>query len=313
MTPSPKLILHGGAGRASDDPDRIRQVRTSLDRILRALWQALDGGSGAKEVVILGCQMLEDDPLFNAGTGSAIQHDGQVRMSASLMGSAGAEPPAFSGVINAMHIPHPIDLAAHLQTAQDRVLDAQGAERLARELRVPLHDPITPRRLEQWLASRGAGGSVAQAGVLPPEPGVGTVGVVALDVQGGLYVGTSTGGRGFERPGRVSDSATPAGNFATKTVAVSCTGIGEHIQDECLAPKIALRAGDGLGLEGALRRSFEEARQHQRWFGAIALDAQGHVGWGKTTDVLLAAYHDGQRSGDTLDEAPGWAVSVLGK
>jgi asparaginase (EC 3.5.1.1) len=68
---------------------------------------------------------------------------------------------------------------------------------------------------------------------LVSEAGRGTMGVVALDSEGQLAVGTSTGGKGFERIGRVSDSAMPAGNYATHHAAVSCTGIGEDIIDEC--------------------------------------------------------------------------------
>jgi L-asparaginase len=130
---------------------------------------------------------------------------------------------------------------------------------------------------------------------------------VALDSAGRLAVGTSTGGKGFERIGRVSDSATPAGNYASLHAAVSCTGIGEDILDECLAARIVVRVTDGMPLAAAFERSFREASQHNRDFGAIGLDATGAIAWGKTSPTLLAAYHTGDRRGDTLE----WADEQL--
>ena len=139
----------------------------------------------------------------------------------------------------------------------------------------------------------------------------GTIGVVALDTQGSLAAGTSTGGKGFERIGRVSDSAMPAGNYATAQAAISCTGIGEDIIDECLAARIVVRVTDGLSLHQAFERSFTEAARNQRDFGAIGLDGTGAIGWGKTSQVLLAAYHDGTTIGDTLELDEGVVIGSL--
>ncbi|MEA5572252.1 isoaspartyl peptidase/L-asparaginase, partial [Calothrix sp. UHCC 0171] len=136
----------------------------------------------------------------------------------------------------------------------------------------------------------------------------GTIGVVALDTYGNLVAGTSTGGKGFERIGRVSDSAMPAGNYATQYAGVSCTGIGEDIIDECLAAKIVVRVTDGMSLQEAMQRSFAEAQTNKRDLGAIALDARGHIAWGKTSEVILAAYHNGERMGDTLEIPEGMQV-----
>jgi L-asparaginase len=126
--------------------------------------------------------------------------------------------------------------------------------------------------------------------------------VVALDDQGRLTAGTSTGGKGFERIGRVSDSAMPAGNYANAQAAISCTGIGEDIIDECLAARIVIRVSDGQVLQAAFEKSFREAQRKGRDFGAIGIAATGEIGWGKTSEVLLAAYHTGDRIGDTLDQ-----------
>ncbi|MDB9321173.1 isoaspartyl peptidase/L-asparaginase [Nodularia spumigena CS-591/04] len=301
----PKVIIHGGAGSSLHGKGGLESVRRSLYPVVEAVYSLLLSGAAASEAVLLGCQMLEDDPRFNAGTGSVLQSDGQIRMSASLMdGTSGR----FSGVINISRVKNPIQLVHFLQSSPDRVLSDYGAAELARELQVPLFNALTDLRLKEWMQERQDNFKSTMAGVVAePElvessnAGRGTIGVVVLDSFGRLAVGTSTGGKGFERIGRVSDSAMPAGNYATSHAAVSCTGIGEDIIDECLAAKIVVRVTDGMFLKDAMQRSFTEASKNQRDLGAIALDASGVISWGKTSEVLLAAYHDGTRIGDTLE------------
>jgi L-asparaginase len=297
----PKLIIHGGAG--SSLKGGIEAVRQSLYPVLEEVYALLLSGVSAHTAVVRGCQLLENDPRFNAGTGSVLQSDGQIRMSAALMDGALQR---FSGVINVSRVKNPIDLAQVLQDSDDRVLSDYGATELLRELQLPAYDPLTELRLQEWIQERRGNFTKEMAGVvaereLLAEAGRGTIGVVALDSQGRLAAGTSTGGKGFERIGRVSDSAMPAGNYATSQAAVSCTGIGEDIIDECLAARIVVRVTDGLSLQQAFARSFQESAQRQRDLGAIGIDATGAIAWGKTSEVILAAYHTGERVGDTLE------------
>ncbi|MEC4895340.1 MAG: isoaspartyl peptidase/L-asparaginase [Oscillatoria sp. PMC 1051.18] len=298
----PKLIIHGGAGSSLKGKGGLKAVRQSLQAIVEEIYALLLDKASATDAVVKGCQLLEDEPRFNAGTGSVLQSDGQIRMSASLMDGTSQ---SFSGAINVSRIKNPIALAKFLQSQSDRVLSDYGAAELTRELQILPYNPLTDKRLREWLAERQDNFSKSMAGVIaesePSEAGRGTIGVVALDSQGNLAAGTSTGGKGFERIGRVSDSAMPAGNYATKQAAISCTGIGEDIIDECLAAKIVVRVTDGLSLAAAFERSFLEAKQNQRDLGAIGIAATGAIAWGKTSDVLLAAYHDGQNIGDTLE------------
>lgn len=310
----PKLIIHGGAGSSLKGKGGVESVRRSLTAVVEEVYALLKSGANAREAVVLGCQLLEDDPRFNAGTGSVLQSDGQIRMSAALMDGTNQ---SFSGVINVSRVQHPIELAQHLQSSPDRVLSDIGAAELLRELQVPLYNPLTELRLEEWMQERQENFVKTMAGVVAePElvenAGRGTIGVVALDSQGNLATGTSTGGKGFERIGRVSDSAMPAGNYATKYAAVSCTGIGEDIIDECLAARIVVRVTDGMSLHEAMKRTFAEAHKNQRDLGAIALDATGAISWGKTSEVLLAAFHDGEQIGDTLEAADGTLTGFLG-
>lgn len=300
----PKLIIHGGAGSSLKGKGGAEAVRRSLHKVVEEVYAVLLAGATATEAVVTGCQLLEDDPRFNAGTGSVLQSDGQIRMSAALMDGAQQR---FSGVINTSRVKNPIELALFLQTSDDRVLSDMGSAELLRELQLPLYDPMTELRLQEWIQeregnfNRAMAGVVAEKELISESAGRGTIGVVVLDDQGRIAVGTSTGGKGFERIGRVSDSAMPAGNYATADAAVSCTGIGEDIIDECLAARIVIRVTDGQSLSNSLAKSFDEAYRNQRDLGAIALSADGAIGWGKTSEVLLAAYHTGDRIGDTLD------------
>ena len=301
----PKLIIHGGAGSSLKGKGGLEALRQSLHNIVQEIYNLLLQDVSAIEAVSKGCQLLEDEPRFNAGTGSVLQSDGQIRMSASLMNGTSQ---SFSGVINVSRLKNPIQLAQALQNETDRVLSDYGAAQLLRELNFPLYDPLTDLRLQEWIEERKGNFNSSMAGVVaqsdlvnPNEIRQGTIGVVALDSQGKLAAGTSTGGKGLERVGRVSDSAMPAGNYATNQAAVSCTGIGEDIIDECLAARIVIRVTDGLSLQEAMRRSLQECQEHQRDLGAIALDATGVISWGKTSDILLAAYHDGKKIDDTLE------------
>lgn len=301
----PKLIIHGGAGSSLKGKGGVELVRKSLFKVLEEVYPMLLAGASAADAVVRGCQLLEDDPRFNAGTGSVLQSDGQIRMSASLMEGTIQR---FSGVINVSRVQNPIFLAQSLQSSPDRVLSDFGSAEFVRELQVPIYNPLTDIRLQEWMQERDENFVKEMAGVVAEKElvtdssaGRGTIGVVALDERGLIAAGTSTGGKGFERIGRVSDSAMPAGNYANSDAGISCTGIGEDIIDECLAPRIVVRVTDGLSLMAAFDRTFRESRSRNRDLGAIGLDRAGTIAWGKTSEVLLAAYHTGEKIGDTLE------------
>lgn len=299
----PKLIIHGGAGGHLKSEKGEVLVRQALHSIVEEVYALLASGGSAVDAAIKGCQLLEDQQTFNAGTGSVLQSDGQIRMSAALMDGAKQR---FSGVINVSRVKHPIGLAKFLQGEDDRVLSDYGASELLRELNVPIYDPLVDIRLKEWMEERKEDFNKDMAGVVAEEevthePRKGTIGVVALDCNGNIAAGTSTGGKGLERIGRVSDSAMPAGNYAAAAAGVSCTGIGEDIMEECLAAKIVIRVTDGMSLADAMKKSMAESRSRNRDLGAIAIAADGTISWGKTSEVLLAAYHNGKQIGDTLN------------
>ena len=182
----------------------------------------------------------------------------------------------FSGVVNIEKIKNPILVAKFLQSEKDRVLSNGGAKKFALLKGFKLFDPKTKESIERCKRLK--------------KEKYGTVGACALDRNGRLAAATSTGGRGMERTSRVSDSATPAGNFANDYAACSATGVGEDIVDESLCSRLVLLAKEWDSLEKSFARTFKEMRARKRLLAAIGLDRKGQVFWNQTTDILYYSY-----------------------
>jgi L-asparaginase len=278
--PTPKIIIHGGFFSEFSQTETIKKAKQeALLRIVGEAYKYLQKHS-ALQSVIYAVKLLEDDALFNAGTGSQIQSDGKIRMSASVMDGTTQK---FSGVINIENVQNPILVAEKLLAYDDRVLSGEGANLFARQQGFPFFSTETPERRAEYEAKKAS-------------KGIGTVGCVALDENGHLAVATSTGGKGFEMVGRVSDSATTAGNFANNVCAVSCTGVGEDIVSASLASKIVVRRTDGQSLAEAFKRSFEELAVFDGFAGAIAIDREGNIFYQDSHPKMVFAYHDGSQS-----------------
>lgn len=253
-----RIIIHGGIKEFENVQATEAEYVRALGDIVRDSHQILKQ-DGARAAVLAAVVALEDRELFNAGTGSRIQADGEIRMSASLMDGYHN---IFSGVINIQYVKNPILVAARLSQEKHSVLAGDLATRYARSHGFQSHNPFTEHRLREHMS--GYQGLSA------------TVGAVALDDVGQLFAATSTGGTGGETPGRVSDSATVAGNYACDQVAISCTGIGENIVSLSVAPRVATRRLEGLGLQQAVRKTIEEGVRYAYHFGLIALDQNGN-------------------------------------
>jgi L-asparaginase len=265
----PLLIMHGGAHTGPPDRAKLELAVQSLLTISQSFGAEL-GRRDVCDVVVAGLKAMEADHVFNAGLGGALQADGEVRVSAGLMDGARQ---AFSGVINALEIKHPSVIARWLQDKPFRVLSQPGVQTLARDLKLPSENLVTPERLAEWR----------QRMTLATSD---TVGCVVSDGAGALAAGTSTGGRECALPGRVSDSATVAGNYASTFVAVSATGIGEEIVDDALAARLETRCRDGMSLEAAARRCYEEAVERGRSYGWIAVHRNGEWNATHTTPMM---------------------------
>lgn len=273
-----KVIIHGGFFSESSQSNETKVAKQqALLRIAKASYDYLQSHS-AVETVVYAVSLLEDDELFNAGIGSQIQSDGKIRMSASLMDG---ETKKFSGVINIEDVKNPIQVAQKLLPYDDRVLGGEGATDFARKNGFDKFSTEIPQRRTEYEAKLKSNGS-------------GTVGCVAFDKNGKLAAATSTGGKGFEIPGRISDSATVAGNFANDFCGISLTGVGEDIVSGAVAAKIATRVTDGFSLKDAFAKTFDELRPFDGFAGAIAIDSHGNMFHQDSHPTMVFASFDGK-------------------
>jgi len=300
------LVIHGGVGvlpREELTPDLEEAYRTTLGESLREGYGAMEGGGSAVDGVVEAIRVMEDSDLFNAGRGSNFTSDGTVSMDASIMIGATLEAGAVAGVTR---VRNPIELARRVMERCPHVMLAgPGAEVFAREEGLTLEDPgyfFTQRRWDDLEAARererqGQGGArpntvdledaqAVAAGAEPPDdPEVrersGTVGAVALDRDGTLVAGTSTGGSANKKWGRVGDSPIiAAGTYAGSHCGVSCTGWGEYFIRNAVAHDIQARmAYLGVDLETATRQVVMETLEAQRrgLGGVVAMDRSGRV------------------------------------
>jgi len=273
-----KLIIHGGFfSESSTNAETKLAKQKALERIVKNSYDFLKSHS-ALETVVYAVSQLEDDELFNAGIGSQIQSDGKIRMSAALMDGSSQK---MSGVINIEEVKNPIQVAATLLPFDDRILGGSGATNFARQHGFEKFSTEIPQRRAEYEAKLKA-------------LGTGTVGCVALDKEGKIAVGTSTGGKGFEIPGRISDSATVAGNYANEFCGVSLTGVGEDIVSNATAAKIVTRVTDGFTLEAAFNKTFLELKPFDGFAGAIAIDSFGNIYHLDSHPSMVFVSYDGE-------------------
>ena len=273
-----KIIIHGGFFSESSTNHETKVAKQqALLRIVRDSYNYLQNHS-AVETVVYATSLLEDDELFNAGIGSQIQSDGKIRMSASLMDSTTMK---MSGVINIEEVKNPIQVAEVLMNVDDRILSGEGATDFARKNGFEKFSTEIPQRRKEYEAKLAS-------------TGTGTVGCVVLDNEGRIAVATSTGGKGFEIVGRVSDSATVAGNYCNEFCGVSLTGVGEDIVSGAVAAKIVTRVTDGFSLEKAFEKTFAELKPFDGFAGAIAIDKNGNIFHQDSHPSMVFASFDGE-------------------
>ncbi|RAR47423.1 isoaspartyl peptidase/L-asparaginase [Flavobacterium lacus] len=274
-----KIIIHGGFfSESSTNLETKIAKQKALILIVRDSYDYLQTHS-ALETVVYAVSLLEDDELFNAGIGSQIQSDGKIRMSAALMDGSSMK---MSGVINIEEVKNPIQVAEVLMNVDDRILGGSGATNFARRHGFESFSTEIPQRKAEYEAKL-------------KSTGTGTVGCVALDANGKIAVATSTGGKGFEIPGRISDSATVAGNYANEFCGVSLTGVGEDIVSGAVATKIVTRVTDGFSLEAAFEKTFNELKPFDGFAGAIAIDKNGNIFHQDSHPSMVFASFDGEK------------------
>ena len=279
------LIVHGGAGDWSSEDGDGEALVVACRAAARAGFESLRAGGSALDAVTAAVVVLEDDPRFNAGTGSALTVDGEVECDASVMcGDGGA------GAVGALRdVKNPIRLARLVMERTPHVLlVGAGAEAFALECGLTPLAPgtlVTERMRDKWRAA------VRDAAAAPSG---GTVGCVARDAAGRVAAATSTGGMMLKRRGRVGDSAVlGAGTYAEDAAgAVSCTGFGEAFIKAAAAKQAveALRAGRSP--TEAARELLPVVRRHGGSGGLICVDAAGRVGFAFDTPRMAHAWID---------------------
>ncbi len=292
----PVIVVHGGAGYWPSKRQRagLAGVRSAA----KVGWQALEAGGHAKDAVESAVVALEDNPVFNAGVGSALNLAGEVETDAGIMYGEELEG---AGVALVRGVRNPIKLARLVLERTDHVLIAgEGAIKLARAFGLPRAKLAVGARLERWRWEKRAftngrpgllrknlrlfrGGYLANT--------LDTVGAVALDSHGDLCAGCSTGGLSLKIPGRIGDSAIlGAGLYADNTLgAAIATGIGE----------LAVRLGISKTVCDAMREMPAEKAAGQsiklagkkvgRGLGIIAVDRNGGIGVAHNTTHLCWA------------------------
>jgi beta-aspartyl-peptidase (threonine type) len=274
------IAIHGGAGTmttAQLGDDGGASYRAGLGEALDAGYAVLEAGGSSLDAVATAVRLLEDNPLFNAGRGAVLTHDGTVELDASIMEGRHLRAGAVAGV---RHVRNPIDLARRVMEASPHVmLSGAGAEEFAIEqgfALVPNSWFLTPARRDQLER-------VLQGRAQPRDElqGLGTVGAVALDRQGNLAAATSTGGMTGKRWGRIGDSPIiGAGTYANNaSCAVSATGHGEYFIRSVVAYDIcAMVEYRGWSLERAAREVVQyKLKKRGGDGGVIGIDRAGGV------------------------------------
>ena len=262
----PAIIVHGGAGRISEEelPQRLEGCKEAALAGWKILKQA-GAALGAAEAAVV---VLEDNPLFNAGTGSTLNSLGQVEMDAAIMEGSTLAAGAVAAV---QRIKNPIQLARRvMEDGRHVLLVCEGALSFARQIGFPQCAPdslIVAAERKRWEEKHG------------------TVGCVALDGAGKIAVATSTGGIFNKLPGRVGDSPLlGCGTYADELGGVSCTGHGEAMMRVVMAKSTLELLKSGADPRSAANQAIVLlAKKTGSTGGLIVIDRQGRIGYARNT------------------------------
>ena len=302
------LAIHGGAGvieRDSLTPEQDAAYRAALQTALDAGSAVLEQGGAALDAVQAAIQTMEDDPLFNAGRGAVFTAAGRNELDAAVMSGPDLTAGAVAGLTTTRH---PIAAArAVMERSPHVMLIGPGADAFAAQAGLEQVDPswfFTERRWQGLVrALTEVGQPVPERPAAAPAPGAqaslpapplnekkfGTVGAVALDAQGRLAAGTSTGGMTAKRWGRVGDvPIIGAGTYASNAdgCAVSATGSGEYFIRSTVARDICRRTADGAVVQAAAEAEIAEVGSIGGDGGVIVMGVDGSVGFAMNTSGM---------------------------
>lgn len=288
------LMVHGGAWEIPDA--EVEVCGAGCRRALERGWAVLTKGGAALDACEQAILELENDPVFDAGIGSHLNRDGRVQLDAILMEGRTLKSGAIAAV---ERIRNPIQVARLvLDRSPHLLLVGPGAEKFAVEMGVTLCEPselVVAREAELWVKLRHE--TQATLGYQKAQPKASTVGAVALDAQGNLAAGTSTGGTACKYPGRVGDSPlVGCGCYADNGAgAVSATGQGEEIMKVVLAKAASDLVAAGLAPQEAAEKAVRVLGERtQGTGGLILLDGIGRVGAAFSTPRMAYAFRTTQ-------------------
>lgn len=296
----PVLVVHGGAWAIPDDmaEAHLLGVREALARG----WRVLERGGKALDAVQEAITCMEDDEIFDAGRGSFLTRDGRVQLDALMMDGATMRA---GGVGCVERIRNPIAAARLVLDESPHVyMVAEGAEEFVREHGMALcrnEDLVIERevrRLKEAQSKAAAGQPDTTFAGAAYDKGHDTVGAVALDAEGNIAAGTSTGGTLNKAPGRVGDSSLiGCGCYADNhSAAVSCTGWGEPIMKLVLAKWAADHVQSGGAPDAVAQEAmFYLHRRLKGHGGMILLDGRGRFGIAHNTPRMAWAYKSTER------------------
>jgi beta-aspartyl-peptidase (threonine type) len=287
-----RLVIHGGAGSMRPgklDPEQEKCARDGLEAALAAGSAILEKRGSAIDAVEAAVRVLEEDPCFNAGRGSVLTAEGCIELDAAIMDGRERRAGAVAGLRTTRA---PISLARLLLREGPHVfLSGKGADEFARNHRLEqvanswFEIPERRRQLDELM----------RCGGFDDEVKYGTVGAVAVDVDGHVAVATSTGGLTAKRWGRVGDSPLiGSGTYADdRSAAVSATGSGEYFIRAVAAHQLAERVRlGGQSLQEALDGVLEDIRGLGGKGGMIAVAPNGDAAWGFTTPAMYRGMAD---------------------
>lgn len=300
---NPRLgfIIHGGAGvitKGSLTPEKEKEFRDKLTEAVLAGYKALQDGKTSLDAVEIAIRIMEDSPLFNAGKGAVFTNDGKNELDASIMDGKTQAAGAVAGL---RRVKNPITLArAVMEKSPHVMMIGDGAEKFATEQKVELVDPKhfwTQNRWDALQTILKEEASKKKVGQLTKDEDAnrfGTVGAVALDKNGNLAAGTSTGGMTNKKYGRVGDAPIiGAGTYANnESCAVSATGWGELFirlgvaRDVCAQMEYTAQP-----IQKAADRVIKQKLQKLGGDGGvIAMDRFGNMGISFNSEGMYRAY-----------------------
>ncbi|MCH2194153.1 isoaspartyl peptidase/L-asparaginase family protein [Kordia sp.] len=280
------LVIHGGAGtilKKNMTPELEAEYEATLKKAAKKGYEILQKGGSSLDAVEQTIHILENSPLFNAGKGAVFTNNGHNELDASIMEGKTLNAGAVAGVTN---LKNPISAARKVMENSDHVLLARkGAEEFAAAQGLEVVDTgyfFTEKRFKSL--QRAKQGEKDKAAYIDPyikDYKYGTVGCVALDKNGNLAAGTSTGGMTNKKWNRIGDSPIiGAGTYANnKTCAVSSTGHGEYFIRAMVAHDIsAMMEYKNLSLQEAAKEVVQNKLKNMGGDGGIiAIDAKGNL------------------------------------